>query len=124
MKHIKSDFRSKACDSPTEWTCGVGSKGQNSTLSEHGHVAYQIKENHKCSNKVANILPRDPLPKPPNRPTPLTLGMRSIGHILPFTEHGHVAYAVQGNHEMKQHGSKYFSCSPLADPEPKERIRS
>ena len=34
--------------------------GQNSTFSEHGHVAYQIKENHKCSNMVANILPTDP----------------------------------------------------------------
>ena len=25
---------------------GVGIKGQNSFLSKHGHVAYQIKENH------------------------------------------------------------------------------
>ena len=25
-------------------------------FSEPGHVAYQIKENHKCSNMVANIL--------------------------------------------------------------------
>ena len=24
-------------------TLGLGSKGQNSTLTEHGHVAYQIK---------------------------------------------------------------------------------
>ena len=38
----------------------VGSKGQNSTFSEHGHVAYQIKGNHKCSNMVANVLPADP----------------------------------------------------------------
>ena len=33
-----------------------GSKDQNSTFSEHGHVAYQIKGNHKCSNMVANII--------------------------------------------------------------------
>ena len=26
-------------------TLGVGTKGQNSTFSEHGHVAYQIKWN-------------------------------------------------------------------------------
>ena len=38
----------------------VESKGQNSTFSEHGHVAYKIKGNHKCSNMVANILPADP----------------------------------------------------------------
>ena len=26
---------------------GMGSIGQKSTLSEHGHVAYQIKRNHE-----------------------------------------------------------------------------
>ena len=31
-----------------------------STFSEHGHVAYQIKGNHECSNMVANILQADP----------------------------------------------------------------
>ena len=40
MKHIKPDFRSKACVSRPRSTYGVWSKGQNSTLSEHGHVAY------------------------------------------------------------------------------------
>ena len=44
----------------------MGSIGQNSTISEHGHVAYQIKENHECSYRVANILPADPSPPPPN----------------------------------------------------------
>ena len=45
---------------------GMGSVGQNLTFSEHGNVAYEIKESHKkCSNKVANILPADlPLPPP------------------------------------------------------------
>ena len=52
------------------------SVGQNLTFSEHGHVAYQIKENHECSNMVvnilANILPADPyrLPPPPPPPPP------------------------------------------------------
>ena len=41
-------------------TLVVESKGQNSTFSEHGHVAYKIKGDHKCSNMVANILPADP----------------------------------------------------------------
>ena len=41
-------------------TMGVGSKGQ--FFSEHGHVAYQIKGNHECSNTVANILSADPPP--------------------------------------------------------------
>ena len=47
---------------------GMGSKVQNSTFSEHGHVAYQIKENHECSNMVPNILLADTL----------TLGMGQI----------------------------------------------
>ena len=38
---------------------GVESKGQNQTFAEHGHVAYQIKWNHECSNMVANILHAD-----------------------------------------------------------------
>ena len=44
MKHIKSNFWSKACDSTSGWTQVEGSKDQNSTFSEHSHVAYQIKE--------------------------------------------------------------------------------
>ena len=34
-------------------TLGVGSIGQNSTCSKHGHVVYQIRWNHGCSNTVA-----------------------------------------------------------------------
>ena len=47
---------------------GDGSKGQNSTFSEHGHVTYQIKENQECSNMVANILTADPYPPSHQRP--------------------------------------------------------
>ena len=44
---------------------GMGLKDQNITFLEHGHVPYQIKENHEYSNMnmVANILPADP-PQP------------------------------------------------------------
>ena len=45
---------------------------QNSTFSEHGNVAYQIKDNCECSNMVANIFPADPLPLQPHNPTPDT----------------------------------------------------
>ena len=44
---------------PIPPTLGMGSVGQNSTFSEHGHVAYQIKENQECSNMVANNLLAD-----------------------------------------------------------------
>ena len=42
----------------------MGANDQNSTLSEHGQVAYQIKKNQECSNMVATILPADPPPPP------------------------------------------------------------
>ena len=44
---------------PTPPTLRMGSDGQNSTFSEHGHVAYQIKEDHECSNMVARRPPPD-----------------------------------------------------------------
>ena len=114
MKRIKRDFRSKACVSPRGLTKEVGSKGQNSNFSAHGHVAYQIKENHECSNMVANILHANPPFVPP--PPPRTLGMGSIGKNSLFSEHGHVAYQIKGNHEMQQHGSKHFARRPPPPP--------
>ena len=51
MKHIKWDFRLNA------WVWPPGCiRGQKSTFSEYGHVAYQIKGNDACSDMVANIL--------------------------------------------------------------------
>ena len=38
--------------------------------------------------------------------------MGSIGQNSTFSEHGHVAYQIKGNHE-KQHGNKYFARRPL-----------
>ena len=59
-----------------------GSKGQNSNSSEHGHVAYQIKGNHECSNNVVgNILPADHLHTQPSG---------SNVQNSPFSEHGHI----------------------------------
>ena len=51
---------------------------------------------------VANIFLAD-------RPHPLTLGLGSKGQISTFSKHGHVANQIKGNHEMQQHGSKYFA---------------
>ena len=83
---------------PIPLTLRMGSVGQNSPLSEHGHVAYQIKENHECSNMVPNILLAD---------SP-TLGMGPIGQNLPFSEHGHIEFQLKGNQKMQQQGSKYL----------------
>ena len=77
----------------TYWAdLGGGSKGQNSTLSEQGHVAYQIKENHKCSNIVANVLPADPYPPTPTPPPPPDPGYGGNRSNFNFSEHGYVAY--------------------------------
>ena len=53
-----------------------GAYCQNSTFSEHGHVANQIKWNHECSN-IANIFPADPPP---------TLGVGSTAQNSFFSE--------------------------------------
>ena len=52
-----------------------------------------------------NILPADPYPQP----HPLTLGLGSTGQTSTYSEHGHVTYQIKGNHQMQQHGSKYFA---------------
>ena len=76
-----------------EW----GQEGLKSFFSENGHAAYQIKENHECSRKVANTLPAD-------------------SQNSTFSEYGHVAYQFKENYKMKQQGSKYFVPRPLPPP--------
>ena len=64
------------------------SKGQNISFSEHGYVAYQIKENQECSNMVVNILLADPLPSQP-------WGNGSKGQNSSFSEQCHVAFNLR-----------------------------
>ena len=56
-----------------------------------------------CSKFYAR---RPPPPPPPPDP----------GDSSTFSEHGHVAYQIKGNHKMQQHGSTYFAHRPFADP--------
>ena len=72
-------------------------------------VMLHIKLNSitKCSNMVANSLPADPHPP--------ALGIWSKGQNSTFSEHDHVAYQIKDNHQMQQHGSKYFARRPLPD---------
>ena len=94
---------------------GEGSKGQNSTFSEHGHVAYQIKENHEGSILVAIILPADlPLPK--------TLGMRSVGQNSTISEHVNVAYQINENQECSNMVAKILTADPYPPPPPEPRV--
>ena len=52
----------------------------------------------------SKYLPADPLPHSPRDGT--------IDQNSTFSEHGHVAYIIKWNHEMQQHGSKYFARRP------------
>ena len=54
-------FARKPPPTPTRPWGGV--KMSKLTFSKHGHVAYQLNWNHKCSHMVANIFPADP-PEP------------------------------------------------------------
>ena len=108
MKLIKSDFRSKACVSPPGLTYGQGSKGQNSTLSEHGHVAYQINGNHKYSSMIANILLADPYP--PTVPDP---GFGAKRLKFNFFRTWSCCILNKGNHETQQHCSNILHADPL-----------
>ena len=71
VKHIKLKRITNAKNTvanilpQTPPTLGMGPIGQSSTFSEYGHGAYQIKENHECSNMAANILLAEPLPQNP-----------------------------------------------------------
>ena len=49
MKHIRREF------SLTPLVRSPGCRGQNSTFSEYGHVAYQIQGNDVYSNMTANM---------------------------------------------------------------------
>ena len=57
---------------------------------------------------IANILPADP--------HPLALGFGSFGQKLTFSEHGHVAYHIKGNHEMQHYGNNFFCPLTPHDP--------
>ena len=54
IKHIKLIFDQRSV-SNSYMGLGVGSKGQNSTFSEHGHAAYQIKGNHEYMQYILNF---------------------------------------------------------------------
>ena len=73
----------------------MGSKCQNSFFLEHGHVAYQIKGNHGCSNMVENSLAGNPLQ------TPL-LPWGSKGQNQIFTEYDHIILNRFSNSETWQ----------------------
>ena len=108
-KHIKRDFRSKACVSPLR-TSVVGSKGKNSTFSKHGHVAYKIKRDSRMQLQLhgCNYFARRP-------PDPRDGVCRSK---FIFLEHGHVAYQIKENHECSSTQANILPADPYPPPPP------
>ena len=74
-------------------------KGQNSTFSRYGHVAYQIKGNDTCSNMVASTLPAAPT-------WPWGRGQKVKFYLLTTWS---CCISSQRVSQM-QHGSSYFAC--------------
>ena len=66
---------------------GGGGKMSKLTFSKHGHVAYQLKWNHKCSHMVANIFPR----RTPRGPGGQKVKIKLFQNI--------VMLHIKGNHE-------------------------
>ena len=123
MLHIKSNGITKCSNMvanilPTDPLhydpIGMGSKGQNSTFSEQCHVAYQIQENHQCSNMAAHILHADhPFSDP---------GLGSKDQNSTLSEHSHVAYQIKGDHECSNMVANILPTDP-PDPRWVESIR-
>ena len=63
-------------------------------LSEHVHVAYQIKKNRKCSNMVAKIFCRQTPPTPSHGPR--GWGQKK-GQFSTLSEHIYSAYQIKEN---------------------------
>ena len=90
-------------ESPSPTTLGMGSIGKNSTFTEHGHAACQIKWNHEMHQHGSKYFAH----RPPSHA--LT---RSIGHKATFSEHGHVAYQIKGNHEFSNMVANILHADP------------
>ena len=83
-----------------------GSKDQNATFLEHGHVAYQIKGNQKCSNIVANILPAEP----PLPTASRILGVERLNSTI--SDYSHVTYQIKGNHKCSNTVTNILPIDP------------
>ena len=75
MPHIGCKYFARRSPSPA---LEMASIGQNSTFSEHGHVAYQLNGITKCSLMVANILPADTPPDPRGQKAKIQLFQNNV----------------------------------------------
>ena len=109
QQHGSKHFAIRPPTSPDPWE---GYTGQNSTFSDHGHVAYQINGNHEMQQHGSKHFARSP----PTSQTTIGDGVKRSK--FNFSEHGYVPYQIYGNQEKQQHGSKHFARRSLPPPLP------
>ena len=95
QQHCSKYFASRPPLPPDRWD-------QNSTFSEHGHVTYQLKGNHKRNNMVANILPAD--------------SSRLWGQNSTLFRTWSCCISNKRESHMQHHCSKYFASRPSLSP--------
>ena len=91
---------------------GMGSVRQNSTFSEHGHVAYQNKPRISTLQEYGS--------KYFLKETPDS-GDGVSRSKFNFSEHGHVAYQIKENHECSNMVVYILQVDPLP-PIPREGV--
>ena len=98
---------------------GVGLNGQNSTVSEYSHVAYQIKGDDACSDMVVKKFQQTP-PPPPPPPAPPDTGSGIKRSKFIFFRIWSRCILNYMEYRIQQHGNKYFArgSSPPPPPDP------
>ena len=108
-----------AADPHSFTTLGMGSIGQNSTLSEHDHVVYQIKWNHEMQQHGSKHFARRP-PPPPHTHThtrPETVNWSKFNFFRTWSS----CILIKGNHECTNMVANIFHAEP---PPPPPRSRT
>ena len=109
LNHECSNMVANIRSSPTPPPLGPREWGQNSSFSEHGHVAYQVNWNHECSNMVGHILPAD---------LAQTLGVGSKFNFF-RTWSCCISYQIKWNHECSNMAANILVV-PTPTPRPRE----
>ena len=91
-----------ACRRPRPRPWGLGPKGQNSTVPEHGHVAYQRKWSRECSNILTHTLD--------------SCGRVRGQNIFFSSERSRVAHQIRREGSIEHHASTYSALTHTLDP--------
>ena len=111
-------IRNAATWSPHPLALGFGSKDQNSTLSENGHVAYIKLKESRMQQHGSKYFARSP----PHDPRGWGKKVK-FNFVRTWSEHGHVAYQIKGHYECSNMVANILLAErkpPLPPPPPPE----